>query len=247
MIQPEPKRSRAGDMGRNLRDIAQARSSVGIALVLVALYLPVGLLGGVERWAALYHYLGLTRDGVAGGMLWQVGTYAWLHGGWLHVGLNAAAVLVLGSRIERILGAHGLLWGAGLGVLGGAAGHLLLGTGTLVGFSGGAMALLVLLTTVSPQSRMFPLPVSGRSLGLGVMIAEGLLAVMNPATGLPWFSELGKSLVAHGMADWFRIGHACHVGGGLAGWVCGRWLLRPRVSLKQLRRARARREGDLGM
>jgi membrane associated rhomboid family serine protease len=44
------------------------------------------------------------------------------------------------------------------------------------------------------------------------------------------------------MGHWFRIGHACHFGGGLAGWIYGRWLLRPRVSLKQLERSRARRE-----
>jgi hypothetical protein len=38
------------------------------------------------------------------------------------------------------------------------------------------------------------------------------------------------------------MGHACHFGGGMAGWLFGRWLLRPRISLERLRRDRERRE-----
>jgi membrane associated rhomboid family serine protease len=89
---------------------------------------------------------------------------------------------------------------------------------------------------------MFPLLVSGRSLGLGILVAAAFLALINPALGLPGFSVIGKLMVDHGMEDWFRMGHACHLGGGLAGWAYGRWLLRPRVTLDRLRRERARRE-----
>jgi membrane associated rhomboid family serine protease len=37
------------------------------------------------------------------------------------------------------------------------------------------------------------------------------------------------------------MGHACHFGGALAGWLYGRWMLRQRVTLEKLRRDRARR------
>jgi membrane associated rhomboid family serine protease len=118
-----------------------------------------------------------------------------------------------------------------------------MGDGLLVGCSGGCMALLLLLATLSPQSRMLPLPVSARSLGLGVMAAALVLALALPKLGVPGLSTIGRTLAAHGMAGWFEIGHACHFGGGLAGWLIGRWILRPRVSLARLRRERARREG----
>jgi membrane associated rhomboid family serine protease len=134
-----------------------------------------------------------------------------------------------------------------LGVLGGALGHLALAPGgedapLLVGLSGGCMGLLLLLTTLSPQSRMMPLPVSGKSLGLGILVAELILALADPALGVPVFSVLGQWLIAQEMGSWFQMSHACHFGGGMAGWILGRWLLRPRVSLKRLRRDRERRE-----
>jgi membrane associated rhomboid family serine protease len=134
-----------------------------------------------------------------------------------------------------------------LGVLGGGIGHLWLAPGgadapLLVGLSGGCLGLLLLLVTLSPQSRMMPLPLSGRSLGLGVLSAELFLTLLNPSLGLPGLAGLGRSLVAHGMGGLFEMGHACHFGGGVAGWLFGRWLLRPRVSLTSLRRARERRE-----
>jgi membrane associated rhomboid family serine protease len=108
--------------------------------------------------------------------------------------------------------------------------------------SGGCLALLLLLTTLSPQSRMMPLPVSGRSLGFGILLAALLLALVNPHLGAPGFSEIGRAMERQGLGSWFLMGHACHFGGGLAGWIYGRWILRPRVTLASLRRDRARRE-----
>jgi membrane associated rhomboid family serine protease len=40
----------------------------------------------------------------------------------------------------------------------------------------------------------------------------------------------------------FDIGHACHFGGALTGWLLARAILRPRVSLAKLRAQRRRRE-----
>ena len=106
------------------------------------------------------------------------------------------------------------------------------------------MALLLLLTTLSPQSRMMPIPISGKSLGLGILTTELFLALIDPSLGLPGISALGNWLASHGMASGFQLGHACHFGGGLAGWLLGKWLLRPRVTLKRLRRDRERREAS---
>jgi len=237
--------------GRNLRQLGSSPASWSVAGIILAIHLGVTLAGGPVRQPAwsVYETLGLTREGVLSGKIWQIFTYGLFHGSWWHVLLNALFVLLVGSRIEYMAGSRAMLKTVVLGVLGGGTGHLLLAAGghrapLLVGFSGGCVALLLLLTTLSPQSRMMPLPVSGRSLGLGILTAELLLALVNPALDLPGFSNVGHWLVGHGLASWFDMGHACHFGGGIAGWLYGRWLLRPRISLKRLRADRERREAN---
>jgi membrane associated rhomboid family serine protease len=195
------------------------------------------------RWHLAF---GLNRE-VFWGEPWRVGTYAFLHGNWLHVLLNAAAVVLFGAGVQHVVGLKGFLKVTLVGILGGAFGHLALSAGgpdasLLVGFSAACVGLLIFTTTLSPESRMWPIPVSGRSLGLGILVAEFLLALMDPRLGIPGMELLGRGLVEAGMGSWFLIGHACHFGGGLAGWLMARWLLRGRVTLDRLRRERARRE-----
>ncbi len=234
-----------------LRQVIRARASWMVVGVLLGIHLVVTVLGGIDLRAVrpIYEGLGLNLEGILAGKWWQILSYGLLHGSWGHVVLNALFVLSVGSRIEHMVGWRGMLMTAAFGVLGGAIGHLLLAAGgvgapLLVGFSGGCIALLLLLTTLSPQSRMMPLPVSGRSLGLGVLITALILALIHPALKLPGFSEIGGALEARGMGSWFEMGHACHFGGGMAGWLVGRWLLRPRITLDRLRADRERREAN---
>jgi membrane associated rhomboid family serine protease len=225
-----------------LKQILHSPVSWAIVGVILTVQMLVAIGGGPDSLSWWFETLGLSRGGFLSGQVWQVFSYGWLHGGWWHAGLNALFVLVIGSRIELMAGRSAMLKASIAGVVAGGLGHLILGSGLLVGFSGGCLALLLLLTTLSPDSRMFPLPVSGRSLGLGLLIAEFVLALLDPALALPGFAWIGKALIAKGLGFWFELGHACHLGGGLAGWAFGRWLLRPRVSLDRLRRERARRE-----
>jgi len=227
---------------RNLGQIASSPVSLAFFAVVLLVQCVVSARGGPEFVGSWYENLGLSRGGFLSGKIWQVLSYGLLHGGWWHAGLNALFVLMIGSRIEHIAGRLAMARVTVLGILGGGVAHLILGAGLLVGMSGGCVALLLCLTTLSPQSRMFPLPVSGRSLGLGILIAELMLALIDPAAKLPGFAWMGQGLVDQGMGSCFLMGHACHFGGGVAGWACGRWILRPRVTLDRLRRDRARRE-----
>lgn len=227
---------------RNLGQLRHSPVSWLIAGVVLGIHMLVESRGGVDFNATWFEDLGLSREGIFEGKIWQVLTYGFLHGAWWHVGLNALFMLLIGSRIEHIAGRPMLIAVTFAGILGGGILHVVMGSGLLVGMSGACMALLLLLTTLSPQSRMFPLPVSGRSLGAGVLLAELMLALVDPSLGLPGFSPVGNWLVTNGMGSWFQMGHACHFGGGLAGWFCGRWLLRPRITLDRLRRERSRRE-----
>lgn len=233
---------RASDVTRNLNDILHAPASWAWAAAVVGIQIAVEALGGPALLGSWFENLGLSRDGFLSGKIWQILTHGMLHGGWWHAGLNALFVLVVGSRIEHMTG-HAVMTRCALfGILGGGICHLLLGSGLLVGLSGACFALLLLLTTLSPQSRMFPIPVSGRSLGAGLVLAALILALTNPDLGLPGFSAAGRTLADHGMESWFKMGHACHLGGGLAGWAYGRWILRPRVTLARLQRERELRE-----
>lgn len=227
-----------------LEQTLRARAVWCWALVVLLLHAAVWIAGGPEAVRFWFESLGLNREGFLSGKVWQIASYGLLHGAWWHVGVNVLFVLLLGSKVEHIAGpaeVSRILTG---GIIGGGIGHLLLGTGLLVGLSGGCLAMLLYLTTLSPQSRMFPLPVSGRSLGFGIVIAETLLALSNPKLCVPGFERIGSWMTGHGMGDWFLLGHACHLGGGLAGIVFARWVLRPRVSLERLRRDRARREAE---
>jgi membrane associated rhomboid family serine protease len=235
-------------LGRNLRQVGSSPVCWAWVAVILGIQALVMAVGGPDRQPAWgwFQMLGLSREGVFSGRIWQVFSYGFLHGGWRHAGVNALFVLLIGSRIEHAAGRAAVTKAVIFGVIGGGIGHLVLAPGgggaLLVGLSGGCLGLLLLLTTLSPQSRMMPLPVSGKSLGLGILAAELILALIDPAAGLPGFSKLGEILAGHGLGGWFQIGHACHFGGGVAGWVLGRWLLRPRIPLERLRRDRERQE-----
>ncbi len=241
--------TRFSNLGRNLRNIGNSPVSWAWVAVILGIQALVMAVGGPVRQPAWswFEILGLSREGVFSGKIWQIFSYGFLHGSGWHAGVNALFVLLVGSRIEHAAGRAAMVKAVIFGVIGGGVGHLVLAPGgsgapLLVGLSGGCVGLLLLLTTLSPQSRMMPLPVSGKSLGLGILSAELVLALIDPALGLPGFSKLGEILARHGLGTWFQIGHACHFGGGLAGWVFGCWLLRPRITLGRLRRDRERRE-----
>lgn len=231
-------------VGSHIRQIFRSPVSWACVVVILGIQTIVSIGGGLDAWAPSFVNLGLSREGFLSGKIWQIVSYGFLHGGWWHAGLNAMFLLVIGSRIEYIAGRATMLVVLLAGILVGGVFHLLLGDGLLVGISGACLALLLLLTTLSPESRMFPLPISGKSLGLGILLAALLFTLVNPTLKLPGFAGIGKILIEQGIGSLFQLGHACHLGGGLAGWLCGRWILRPRVTLDRLRRERARREAD---
>lgn len=234
---------------RNLRQVFRSPGSWAWVGIILGVELLVMGVGGPNRQPALSWYLtfGLNREGVFDGKVWELLTYGFLHGGWWHAGLNSLCILLVGSRVEHMAGTPAMVKVMLYGVVGGGIGHLLLAPGgagapLLVGLSGGCVAMLLVMTTLSPQSRMMPVPLSGKNLGLGILAVALILALIHPDSWLPGFADAGKSLKTHGLGAVFDMGHACHFGGGLAGWLYGRWLLRPRVTLARLRRDRERRE-----
>lgn len=192
----------------------------------------------------IYETFALSRSGLRSGYLWQLGSHALVHGGWLHLGLNLMLLVTVGSRLEYACGAASLLRVGCLGVLAGGLMHLATSDQLLAGASGGVLAMILCYCSLSPESRvMIPLRVSAKSLGRGLVIAEICLWVIDPQYRLPGLAAAGRWLGEHGLASVFQISHACHLGGAAVGWLYARWLLRHRVTRESLLRDRARREG----
>lgn len=230
------------------------RVNVLMALVVVLVLIQVFLsfVGGVERLPEFYLLFGLSWEGVSRGMIWQFVSHALVHGNWLHLMVNVLMLWLVGRRVICILGCR--KWGEVVlaGVLGGGVLHVLTGVlqmwqgypeSHLVGISGACVALLLTLTALSPDLRMWPVPVSGRSLGLGVILAELILWLMQPGLGLPVFSSIGEWMVVWVGPGLFQVSHACHLGGALVGWWLARRLLSLPPSLEDLREMREAREG----
>jgi membrane associated rhomboid family serine protease len=232
------------DAGRNLRLILKSPVCLAWTLVLTGMQFWLTAMGASEELWKWYETLGLSRGGILAGRFWQILTYGFVHGSWAHLGVNVILLLGMGSRIEFVLGRRAVFLIIVVGILGGAVAHLLIGTGLLVGSSGACLALLLLVVTLSPQSRILPLPVSGKNIARGMICAALGLALVNPDLGLPGLSQVGRVASDHGFAWCFTVGHACHLGGALVGWLAGLWVLRPRVTLESLRRDRARREAE---
>lgn len=235
----------AHDFGIHLRQLAKSP----LTLLLLALLLAVHLvsLAVIDDLHGFHLAAGLSRAGMKELAWWQLPAYAWLHGGWPHLVMNGVLLLVAGSRLEQVIGRWSMLKVLALGVLCGGLLHLALSRNVVIGASGGVLALLLCYTTLSAESVLLvPLRVSARNLGRGLVIATVLLILLDPEYGVPLLAQAGRAMANSGLESLFRISHACHLGGALAGWGCARWILRPRVSLRRLQRDRARREGRAG-
>ena len=208
----------------------------GLVAVLVVVHFLLLLAGGPIGAPWYYQNFALSWGEFSHGKIWQLLTYGLLHSDGLHLVINLLVLWLVGKRVLLILGSRHCLQMMFFGVLAGGLLHLLTGVlllrngyaeSNLVGISGACLALLLTLTTLSPNDRFRFLPVSGKNLGLGLIIAELLLWFMHPGLGLPVFSNLGELLVTWGGPGLFRISHACHLGGALAGYLLARRLLAP--------------------
>lgn len=196
---------------------------------------------------------GLNKNNFSGGDFWQIFTYSLIHGNWLHLALNGLAIVLLGSRIEAfvqrktfwLLTLYSGLAGGAMFLLSGADTVPPVLQSTLVGSSAICFGFLVFLTTVSPESKFLPLYISGRTLGVALILANLTLTLLSPELSAGPLARIGDDLSRKLFPDLFKISHACHLGGSLAGFIHAKYVLRPRVSLKSLKRARERHERRL--
>ncbi len=164
------------------------------------------------------HFLGLVK-----GYYWQLLTYQFLHGGWVHLLLNCWGIFIFGSAVESTIGRWRMLvLYLGSGVIGGlfqiaaslAARHWFVDI-PVVGASAGVFGLVAAFTTLFPQARMtvlmfFVIPVR--------MTASRLLMVAAVI-----------SVIGMVFPNWLlgrNVAHAAHLGGLIGGLLLVRFFTR---------------------
>lgn len=151
------------------------------------------LFGARTRWALRRH------------QAWRLLAYGGLHGGLVHLGMNALALAGLGRIAESVYGGRRFLLLLLLATLGGGTASWLAGVGLSVGISGGVFGLMGALVSYGLWHRK-ALPHALREL-FGRRLAPWVL--VNLALGLP----------LAGVVD-----NACHLGGLVTGALTGPFL-----------------------
>lgn len=177
---------------------------------------------GARAEASLESLLALSPAGLQHGRFWTLATYSFLHDTeamvLLHLLMNALWLWFLGRELLPLLGSGRFLglWFGGV-VVGGAtwvATHWHEG-GSVIGASGGVMALLMAFTCIHPNHRIrmlvFFIPITFVAKYLTLTLAAVDLA------GFIAFEVLGKP----SLLDW---AHSAHLGGLAAGWLYFRWV-----------------------
>jgi membrane associated rhomboid family serine protease len=183
----------------------------------VLVFLAQLIVGGVfHQQEFFYKYLALSREGIAQGFVWQLVTYQFMHGGWMHLILNCWAILIFGSELERMLGVRRYLTLAfSSGIVGGVFQVLTamlwpsLFGGSVVGASACAFGLVAAFALMFPDQELtililFVIPVRLRARTLlMVSVVIALMGILFP---------LGK------MFPLGNVANAAHLGGMAMGW-----------------------------
>jgi membrane associated rhomboid family serine protease len=168
------------------------------------------------------HYLALSRDGMAQGLVYQLITFQFLHGSVMHLVLNMIGLYFFGRAVEEMLGGRGMLkLYLASGVVGG-----LLQVGLafalpryfragVVGASAGVFGLVAAFATHAPEQPitmliMFVLPVTFKlKVVLMIEACISVAGLLGPLLPYPFFQT--------------NIAHGAHLGGMLTGIAWIRW------------------------
>ena len=180
----------------------------------------------------------LSVEGLKAGHFWQLITYQFMHGSFLHIFANSWAIFVFGRVVETSVGKGRTLFiyfvsgvvGGLVQILGMAVWPRLFGEGPVIGASAAAYGLIAAFVTLFPGQRLllllfFFIPVSMRARTLlRITIWFSLAGILYPFLQpdvhhyLPFPQQIDLLFVG--------IGHAAHLGGIAAGVLLTLWIRR---------------------
>lgn len=133
--------------------------------------------------------------------IWQLLTYGFLHGSWMHLFFNMFAVYMFGSEIERLFGPRRYLTYYLMCVVGAALMHLIvleianLPPAPVVGASGGVFGLLLAFGMAWPHRKLMllfpPIPMPAWLFVSLYGLAELWLGITGTNQGVAHFAHLG--------------------------------------------------------
>jgi membrane associated rhomboid family serine protease len=156
-----------------------------------------------NSYAYLMQYFGLSGAGVTHGMVWQLVTYSFLHGGRWHILLNMLTLWMFGSQEEEDWGSRRFLEFYFFCVIGAAlvtvavsfTGWGMTPLTTTIGASGGIYGLLIAFGMLYGDRElfMFPIPFMIKAKYLvGILIFIVLISTFQPSQGgIANFAHLG--------------------------------------------------------
>ncbi len=179
-------------------------------------------------------YFALSLDGLKSGHIWQLITFQFMHGGYVHILFNLWAIFVFGRVVEDALGKWRMLT---LYFLSGIAGGALQMLGTwllpglmddvpVVGASAGAFGLVAAFAALFPNQMLYVLlflviPAKLRaSTLLWIFLVFTLVGILFPLFRLYVPTWTGIRLLFD------NLGHAAHLGGIITGYVFARQMVR---------------------
>ena len=185
---------------------ARRSATVMLLIALVAAFL--GQLALQHYYPlSVNRYLALSVVGMSHGYVWQLLTFQFLHGGWLHLLLNGWAIFVFGRELEEALGAKRFLALYFLsGVIGGLV-QVLFGITVggrfaypVVGASAGAFGLVAAFAALFPERSLtlllfFIIPINLRAKYLLLICAViSVYGILVPGGNVAHAAHLGGML-----------------------------------------------------
>jgi membrane associated rhomboid family serine protease len=183
-----------------------------IALAVIHIAMAILQRASFESYNAVVDALALSPEGLLGGKIWQLVTYAFLHdqGGLWHILINCLVLWWFGTMVEGRLGTKRFVYfclsAAAIGGLAFVAWGLITGAANpVIGASGVTMALLVLAACWYPHTPILFMFVLRMPLWVAAAVFVGL-DLLNALT-------LTVSTVAY----------TAHLGGAAWGWIFYRY------------------------
>lgn len=163
---------------------------------------------------AMSSILALSSEAIRTGFIWTLVTYAFLHGGLLHIGINMLLLYLFGRELVVVLGGKLFCWLYFVSALVGGAVWLAFNLSpgsSVVGASGAVMGLIIFFICMSPTRPMgfFFIPLSIRPKTIAyILIGFNLVGLL--------FWEIPDTAAGQGGE---RVAFSAHLGGALAGYL----------------------------
>ncbi|MEO6966901.1 MAG: rhomboid family intramembrane serine protease [Rhodanobacteraceae bacterium] len=198
--------------------------TLGLLILNIVVFLLMTLTGG--EWLVIHAALwpfgperlaGYTAAGapvMVGFHVWQLLTYAFMHGGWTHIAFNMFALYMFGGPIEHLLGTrHFIVYYVVCTVVAALAQLLVVhfftgGFYPTIGASGAIFGLLLAFGVMYPHVKLFliffPVPISAWIFVIGYMVLELFLGVTGTQAGVAHFAHLGGAAGGFVLLQYWR-------------------------------------------